>query len=178
MPIPSPEYALDLSKVSNQEILFRLERLSRTERKITHLVLSHINEVEVRKLYLDLGFTSLYRYLTQHLYYGEKAAYDRMQAALVLKHTPEIARKIEEGALNLSQLVQIDQSLKQERKAGKELSVKATQELLGKLENKSVFETGKILASELNQTPKTQQKVKPQKDDSGRRDDLFSSSLY
>jgi hypothetical protein len=175
---PSPEQKLDLSKISDQEILVRLEGLSRTERKITHLVLCHINAVEVRNLYLGLGFKSLYQYLTQHLHYGESAAYDRMQAARVLQKNPEIASKIEEGVLNLSQLVQVDQSLKQERKAGKALSPESTQELLVKIENKSVFETEKILACELNRTPKAHQKVKPQKDNSVRIELTLTQEQY
>ncbi|HEY8269778.1 MAG TPA: HNH endonuclease signature motif containing protein [Pseudobdellovibrionaceae bacterium] len=174
----NPPAPLDLSKVSNQEILFRLERLSRSERKITHLILCHINEVELRKLYSELGYDSLYKYLTQHLHYGGSAAYDRMQAARVLKISPEIAPKIEEGSLNLSQLVKVEQSLKQEQKSGKALSPQSTQELLGKLENKSGSETEKILASELNQTPKTQQKLKPQKDESVRLEFTLTQEQY
>jgi hypothetical protein len=172
------ENPLDLSKISNQEVLFRLERLSRTERKITHLVLWHINEVEIRKLYLELGYDSVYQYLTKHLAYAENAAYDRLQAARVLKKNPAIASKIEEGSLKLSQLVKVEQSLKQEQKAGKALSPENTQELLSKLENKSLFETEKILACELNQTPKTQQKIKPQKDESVRLEITLSQEQY
>ncbi|MGZ3804547.1 MAG: HNH endonuclease [Pseudobdellovibrionaceae bacterium] len=172
------EKPLDLSKVPNQEILFRLEKLARSERKITYLVLYHINEVDSRKLYLGLGYNTLYKYLTQHLGYGERAAYDRMHAASLLSRSPSIGCKIEQGSLNLSQLVKVDQSLKQEDKAGKALSNKGTQELLAKIENKTLFETEKILACELNQTPRTHQKVKPQKDESVRLELTLNQEQY
>ena len=58
---------MDLSKVSNAEILFRLERLARTERKITHLILCHIVEAERRLLYAELGYGSMHEYLVKHL---------------------------------------------------------------------------------------------------------------
>jgi hypothetical protein len=178
MPNQNLEKPLDLSKISNQEILFRLERLSRTERKITHLVLWHINEVELRKLYSELGYDSIYQYLTQHLGYAENAAYDRLQAARVLKNNPAIASKIENGSLKLSQLVKVEQSLKQKKKSGKTLSPESTQELLAKIENKSLFETEKILACELNQVAKTHQKIKPQKDESLRLELTLSQEQY
>lgn len=101
---PLSSVPVDLSKISNEEILSRLDRLAKSERKITHLVLWHILEVESRKLYLKLNYDSLYRYLTQHLGYSESAAYDRMQAARLLKKAPGIAEKIEDGSLNLTQL--------------------------------------------------------------------------
>jgi hypothetical protein len=158
------ENILDLSKISNEELLFRLEKLARTERKLTHVILCHINEVDSRKLYLDLGFESLYKYLTKHLGYAESSAYDRLQAARILKQIPEVAEKIEEGSLNLSQLVKVDQCLKQEKKQGNIVSLEQTQNLLSQIENKNSFETEKVLSIELNYTPKTYQKIEPQRD--------------
>ena len=169
---------LDLTRVPDHEILCRMERLAKTERKITHIVLFHINEVETRKLYLVLGFNSLYKYLTQHLGYSEDSAYDRMQASRVLRNHPQIAEKLEDGALKLSQLVKVEQSLKQERKTGKPISQEITEGILEKLENKTVFETQKILACELNQTPIATQKLKPQKDDSIRLELTLTKEQY
>ncbi|MGZ6442088.1 MAG: hypothetical protein ACXWRU_18675, partial [Pseudobdellovibrionaceae bacterium] len=71
-----------------------------------------------------------------------------------------------------------DQSLKQEDKAGKALSTEITQELLAKIENKTLFETEKILACELNQAPRTHQKVRPQKDESVRLELTLNQEQY
>lgn len=146
--------SLELTKISNDEILSRLERLAKSERKITHLILWHLLEVESRKLYLKLGFDSLYSYLTQHLGYSESAAYDRIQAARLLKKAPGIAEKIEDGSLNLTQLVKVEQGLKQEKRLGQQVSPSQIAELVQKIENKNSFETEKIVACELNLTPK------------------------
>lgn len=170
--------SLDLTKISNEEILSRLERLAKSERKITHLILWHLLEVESRKLYLKIGFDSLYRYLTQHLGHSESAAYDRIQAARLLKKAPGIAEKIEDGSLNLTQLVKVEQGLKQEKRLGQQVSPSQIAELVQKIENKTSFETEKIIACELNQTPKAYQKVKPQSDDSVRLELTLTSEQY
>ncbi|MGZ6434033.1 MAG: HNH endonuclease, partial [Pseudobdellovibrionaceae bacterium] len=155
-----------------------LEKLVPSERKVTHLVLLHINEFELRSLYLELGYHSLYKYLTQGLGYAENAAYDRIHAAQVLKKSPSLSSKLEEGSLNLSQLVKVEQSLKQEEKAGKALSPEGTQELLAKIENKTLFETKQILACELDQAPVIQQKIKPQKEGSVRLEMTLNQEQY
>jgi phage repressor protein C with HTH and peptisase S24 domain len=101
-----------------------------------------------------------------------------MQAARLLHRNPQIAIKLEAGVLNLSQLIKVEQSLKQEKKSGKAVSQEVTQNILAKLENKSGFETAKILACELDQPAKTSQKVKPQKDDSVRMEFTLRKEQY
>ncbi|MBO9665665.1 MAG: hypothetical protein J7501_02490, partial [Bdellovibrio sp.] len=90
---------MNLSKISNDELIGRLETLCANERKITHLILWHIIEVETRGLHLDMGFDSMYSYLTKKLGYSEDAAYRRISAARVLKKAPEISEKIENGTI-------------------------------------------------------------------------------
>lgn len=169
---------MNLSKTSDNEILSGLEKLTKSERKITHLILWHILEVETRKLFLQLGYDSLYKYLTNHLGYSESAAYDRMQAARLLRKVPSVAAKIEEGSVKLTQLVKVQQSLQQERRLGKAADAVIAQELIAKIENKTAYETEKIIACELNQTPKAHQKVKPQNDDSVRVEMTFTQEQY
>ncbi|MBS1971434.1 MAG: HNH endonuclease [Bdellovibrionales bacterium] len=159
---------MDLTKISNSELLVRLEKLAKTERKITHLVLWHINEMESRKLYADLGFGSMYEYLTKHLGYGESSAYRRIQSARLLKQIPHLAAKLEDGSLNLTQLTQVQKCLKEEKKAGVSVSLEKASEILEKIENKSNFETQKFLAMEFNQPIQMHEVVKPQRDQSVR----------
>ena len=159
---------MELSKISNQELLGRMDRLVRTERKMTHVILCHINEVESRRLYAELGFDSMFKYLTRHCGYGEDSAYRRLQAARLLKRSPEVAEKIEQGSLNLTQLTQVQKCLKQEKKSGGTVGAAQTLQILEQIENKSSFETKKVLAVEFNQPIQTHEMVKPQRDDSVR----------
>lgn len=72
---------MNLSKIRNHELLARLEKLSRTERKITHVILWHILEVDTRKLFAGPGYSSCFEYLTKGLGYSEGSANRRLQSA-------------------------------------------------------------------------------------------------
>lgn len=159
---------MELTKISDQELLGRMDKLVRTERKITHVILCHINEVDARRLYAELGFESMFKYLTGHCGYGEDSAYRRLQAAKVLRKAPEIAEKLEDGSLNLTQLTQVQKCLRQESKSGKVVDSHQTLQILEQIENKSSYETKKVLAVEFNQPIQTHEVVKPQRDDSFR----------
>ncbi|MES2803185.1 MAG: HNH endonuclease signature motif containing protein [Bdellovibrionota bacterium] len=157
---------MDLSQVENHELLNRLEKLSRSERKITHLILWHILELENRRLYADRGFSSCFEYLTQGLGYSEGSANRRLQSARLLKQVPEAAQKIENGSLKLSQLAQVQKCLRHEKQNGKPLTIERTQEILSLVESKNTFETEKVLAKEFNRTIEIREKLQPQKDHS------------
>lgn len=165
---------MDLSQIGNHELLGRLEKLSRTERKITHFILWHILEIDNRKLYLDRGFSSCFEYLTQGLGYSEGSANRRLQSARLLKQVPEIANKIEAGSLNLSQLAQVQKCLRVKKKAGDAVSTVKTQEILSLVENKSAFETQKVLAKEFNYPIEVSEKIQPQRNNSVKLEVVFT----
>ena len=158
---------MDLTQISNHELLNRVEKLSRTERKITHLILCHLVEVETRRLHLDLGYTSLFRYMTVHLQYSEDAAYRRIQAGL-LKKMPQLEKSIEAGEVNLTQLQQVQKCLNKEIEQGHKITIQQTEKVLEHIQNKSSFEAQKILAVEFNQPIQQIENIKPQRDDSVR----------
>lgn len=165
---------MELKKLSNQELLGRLDKLVRTERKLTHAILSHINEVESRRLYAELGFDSMFKYLTHHCGYGEDSAYRRLQAARLLRKNPEIAEKLEEGTLNLTQLTQVQKCLRQEQQSGGMVSPEQTLQILEQIENKSSYETKRVLALEFNQHIQAHEVIKPQRDESVRLEVTFT----
>ncbi len=119
---------MNLSEIGNHELLNRLEKLSRTERKITHLILCHILEVESRKLFADRGFSSCFEYLTQGLGYSEGSANRRLQSARLLRQLPEIGEKIEAGSLNLTQLSQLQRCIRLQKKSGEAITPEKAQE--------------------------------------------------
>lgn len=159
---------MNLKNISNEELTQRLEKLVRSERKITHLVLLHIIKIEERKIYAEMGFDGMYTYLTRGLGYSEASAYRRLQAARLLKQVPSVADKIESGALNLSQLTQVQKCLKEDAKIGVDTSIKRTEEILESLQHKNTFETQKTLAVEFNQPIQKTENLKPQADESVR----------
>ncbi|WP_413581679.1 HNH endonuclease [Bdellovibrio sp. HCB288] len=165
---------MDLTSISNSELLNRVERLARGERKITHLILWHLVEVESRRLYLDLGFTSLFKYMTGHLQYSEDAAYRRLQASRLLKKVPQIEKSIESGELNLSQLNQVQKCISKAMAGGAVVSAEQAESVLEQIQNKNSFETQKVLAVEFNQPILEREILKPQRNDSFRMEITFS----
>ncbi|MGZ3843545.1 MAG: hypothetical protein ACXVCA_15740, partial [Bdellovibrio sp.] len=80
-----------LSKISNSDLEFQLKNLVAKERKLLHFILEHIREVDVRKIYLERAYSSLYEYLVKELGYSGSAAMRRLEAARLLKEVPTLA---------------------------------------------------------------------------------------
>lgn len=167
-----------LAFVSNTELIQRLEKLVRTERKITHFVLAHIAEIEKRRIYADLGFDGMYTYLTRGLGCSEGSAVRRLQSARLLMRVTGVAEKIELGSLNLSQLTQVQKCLKESRKIGESISNERTLEILEKIEHKNSFDTEKTLATEMNMPIQEVERVKPQKNESVRIEITLSQEEF
>ena len=72
-------------------------------------LLHHLKEIDKRKLYCDLKYSSLFAYCIGELGYSEGAAQRRIVAARELALMPEIEKKIEEGKLNLTNISLVNQ---------------------------------------------------------------------
>lgn len=140
-----------LKDISDQALCARLERLVRHERKVMASVIEYVAEMERRKLYLTLGYGSLFDYLTKKLLYSESSAYRRMQAARALLQTPEIRPRLEEGSLKLSQVCLVQKTLRQEEKtSGERISLQRRKEIFTEVAGKTGRETEKILDAHVN----------------------------
>ncbi|MBX3019785.1 MAG: HNH endonuclease [Bdellovibrionaceae bacterium] len=141
---------MTLMNLTDANLVDRFQKLVRTERKITHLILECIAEIDRRRLYLDKAYPSLFEYLTQAHGYSAGAAHRRISAARLLKEVPQVAAKIEAGQINLSQIALTAQTIKQaEKQFSEKMDSEAKLELLEKLETKSFAETQQILRQEL-----------------------------
>jgi hypothetical protein len=163
------------------------------------VVLLHILEIEDRKLYLDLGYPSMFAYLTQAFKYSEASAYTRLSSARLLRHVPEATQKLANGSINLTQLTQLQKCLKHQEQCLKrnplELSAsqiddlslserqsppsaRATLKIIEQLENKNGFETKQILAKTFDMPMDRQEKLNPQKDHSVRLEVTLSAEQF
>ncbi|WP_413557780.1 HNH endonuclease [Bdellovibrio sp. HCB209] len=165
---------MDLSLISDSELMSRLGKLVRTERKITHVILWHIVEVEERRLYATQGYDSMFSYLTKCLGYGEDSAYRRLSSARLLKKVPEVADKIETGAITLTQLTQVQKCIKTDKKSGRETSAEQTLRVIEEIGHKTSMETQRILAVEFNQPIVQHENIRIQRDLSTRLELTFT----
>jgi hypothetical protein len=156
-----------VKQLSNLDLEERFHKLLCTERKITHLVLECIAEIDHRKIYLQKAYSSLYDYLIKEFGYSPSAALRRIESARLLREVPEMAEKIETGALNLSQISKLQQAIRTVQKTEqRKIGLPEKRELLLKIENTTQENTELILAQELNLPTEVIDKTKIHRDES------------
>ena len=147
--------------LSNDNLIAAVRSLAKEERRITREILDHINEVSKRRLYADLGFSSIFDWLVKDLGYSESAAYRRMQAARILHAVPEAADKLESGALGLSVLSKVQTFIRaDEKRTGEKISAQEKSQILNEVESCSGREADFRLASHFPDLAATAQKEK------------------
>ena len=93
-----------LKGLSDNALLNNLRRLVGEERKLTHEILLFIIEVENRRIYRGLGYSSLFVFCTEGLAYSESAANRRICAARAIRKCPEAYDHLRDGRVKLGSL--------------------------------------------------------------------------
>ena len=143
---------MNLSKLRDQDILSQLKTLVQNERELLTSILHHLREVEKRRLFSELKYSSLFEYAIKELKYSEPQAGRRISAMRLLKELPQVEEKIQAGTLNLSNLCQAHTYFRAADKKAKSekltpLSAKEKLVVLERLENKSAREGEVFLLS-------------------------------
>ena len=92
----------NLCKLSDSEIISQVKELVRKERETKEDLVRHLAEVERRRLYLSLGYNSLFDYLTRGLQFSPSSAMRRIKAARAGIEVPEVFECLERGEMSLS----------------------------------------------------------------------------
>ena len=139
-----------------------MKELVQEEKKHLNILLRHLQEIENRRLFSKLGYTSLFDYATKALCYAEDEACRRIASMRMLREMPELENKIESGDLTLTALNLANTQFRAEKKVGLGRSKEQKLEILGKLENKTKREAEKILvdSSPLEKIAVPQEKVR------------------
>lgn len=158
---------MKIQYLSNFELLGRFGKLVRTERKITHLVLECIAEIDSRRLYLDKAYPSIYEFLVEEFGYSSSAALRRIESARLLRDVPELAEKIESGAINLSQLSKVQQAVRAVQKLeDRKVDIAEKMELLSRIEYTTQQQTEVILCQALSLPVLVEDKQRMHRDES------------
>ncbi len=92
---------MSLRSFSDNTLLFRTRKLVRHERMCVVRVLSHLNEIEDRKLHLALGYRSMLHFCVAALGYARSSAGRRITAARCAKRFPEVSAMLEANEVNV-----------------------------------------------------------------------------
>jgi hypothetical protein len=133
---------MNLKHLTDKQLLLDTKELSREDKKLTLKMLHYIREVDVRKLYSEIGYASLFRYVVQELGYSEGSAGRRINSARLLKEIPEIEKKIISGDLTLSNISMAADKFKSESITDTEFK----KDILNTIENSSTRTCEKTLA--------------------------------
>jgi hypothetical protein len=126
------------SQLSDEALADEVARLAQCERSATAELIASLVEFDRRRLYLAVGFPSLFAYCTQRLHLSEHAAYHRIEAARAAQRFPVILRLLEEGALTLTAVGLLRPHLTEENhrevlQAARHLGKRAVEELAARL---------------------------------------------
>jgi 5-methylcytosine-specific restriction endonuclease McrA len=123
--------------LSNSELVSKLGALVKQEAEVTLEVLKHLAEFDRRKGYLELGYQSLFVYVTQRLRYSEPAANRRIKAARCIREFPVVLELLVRQSVNLSTICLFAPLLTGENQ----------KELLEKVSGKPKVEVERVVAS-------------------------------
>ena len=136
-------------KISDQALLQKIKKLRVQEKMFTTLVLEHLQEVENRKLYSELGISSLFSYCVKELDYSSAEASVRVNAVRLVNRHPEMKEKIDSGVLSLTSA-----SLAQSFFRDQNTETEKQKEILKEIEGTSTRETKKILEQKQTNKPR------------------------
>jgi len=88
--------------LSDEELVRNLESAVARERGATVQLIALLAEMDVRRLFLEQGHSSLFVYCTKCLHLSEHAAYGRIEAARAAQKFPSILDKLADGSITLT----------------------------------------------------------------------------
>ena len=158
------------------QIVEKLKLLVSSERKITAEIIEHIQEIESKKIHVQMGYSTLFSFLTEHIGYSAASAQRRIEAARLLNSVPEVKKDIQSGSLNLSQVALVAQSIRQKQREMPNVQIKAQdkKELLESIKNQNLESSQKIISQTLDLAIKAYDRKTVQKDESVRLEVTFT----
>ena len=141
-----------LKTLTDSQLLTQIKAYVREEKKWTFKVLEHLQEIECRKVYADLGLHSLFGYCVKILKYSEAEATVRVNSIRLFKKIPAAKSKIASNKLSLTNSASLNKFLNQNP-----LNPKEQINLLEEVCDKSTREVEKIL------NDKSEYKIKSKK---------------
>ena len=107
-------YRIEIARLADGELTSRLYSLRASERQLLVEFLAYLGELDARKTYLELGFSSTFVFLTDHLGLTRSSAYRRTIAARLMVRFPVVGEYLGDGRLGLTTLVELREVLCEE----------------------------------------------------------------
>ena len=96
---------LELAKqLSDEALISKLSRCVREDRVLSARLLAHLGEVDIRGLYRDQGFSSMFDFAVRTLHMSESEADLRIKAARIARQFPSALEMLARGELHMTAL--------------------------------------------------------------------------
>ncbi|MBN1606666.1 MAG: hypothetical protein JW940_08530, partial [Polyangiaceae bacterium] len=95
----------NVSRLSDAELTRSLCALVRRDHQVTADLLIHLGELDARRLYAAMGYSSLFGYCVTALSFSEDVAYKRVAAARIARRYPVVLELVAGGKIHLSALL-------------------------------------------------------------------------
>jgi 5-methylcytosine-specific restriction endonuclease McrA len=136
-----------LQKISSSDLVQKTLGLVAQERKISTEILWHFRAIETRRIYAELGYSSMYEFATRHLGYSEGAAHRRISASRLLQELPQVSDALVSGELSVTTASLVQNFFRAEKKVGKTYSLEKKQEIVQSIQKCSRLEAERVLSS-------------------------------
>ena len=146
---------MQLRTLSDSDLLVSVRHAATRERDATLQILLHLHEVERRRLYLELGYPSLFEFCIQELGYCAGSAQIRIESMRLLRDLPSesdrtrVMERLDSGALKLTQLSTLQKHSRAVKAQGRKVEASEKIALLETISNRSTRETDKIVMEAL-----------------------------
>ncbi len=91
-----------IAELPDDLLLDRVRELAARARLSTAELVAHLAEVDLRRLYLGRGCSSMFTYCTEVLHLSESAAYTRIEVARAVRRLPRLLQLLADGSLSLT----------------------------------------------------------------------------
>lgn len=147
---------MNLRNLPDEKLLSLTSALVSEERETTASILHYLAEIDRRELYSKCACSSLFEYCVKVLGYSESAAQKRIVSARLLEKLPDLAKKIESGALTLTVVSHAHRFFRRENTPPNKMM-----EILRKLERQTGRNAERILASLSTVKEPPKEKIRP-----------------
>src|SRR5262245_56488180 len=91
-----------LRHLTNEALIRDLTALVTTDRTTTAALVAHVAEMDARRLFRPLGYSSMFQYCVRELGMSEDVAYKRINVGRLAQRFPAILSGLADGRLHLS----------------------------------------------------------------------------
>lgn len=131
--------------LSNLDLHRRTVRFAKIEQRSARILLTHLHEIKKRRIYAEVGYSSLWEYAVKGLGFDEAGACQRIRAMELMMTVPEAKKQIEQGTLSIAKAAVVQSHIRSQAKDSKPMDQKAKTDVLMQVQHCSVRETREAL---------------------------------